>query len=51
MITLSVIVKELVVRAELGVDLVHVFFYDAGNGFIVAVAGFSVLEEYVAVFV
>ena len=47
----AVVVKQLVVRAELFVDLVHVLFNDSGDGVIIFVARLSVLEEDVAVFV
>ena len=45
----AIIVKGLIVGADLGVDLVHIFLYDAGNGVIELVAGFSGLEEDVGV--
>ena len=45
----AVVVEELVVGADLLVDFVHVLLYDAGNGFIVGVAGLSGLEEDVRV--
>ena len=46
----AVVVEELIVGAELGIDLVHVFFHDSRQCVIVLVAGFSVLEEDIAVF-
>ena len=46
----AVVVEELVVGAELGIDLVHIFFHDSRKCVIVLVAGFSVLEEDIAVF-
>ena len=47
----AVVVEELVVGAELGVDLAHVLLNDGGNCLVVLVGGFTVLEEDVAVLV
>ena len=47
----AVVVEELIVGAELGVDLVHILLDDFGKRVIVLVAGLTVLEEGVAVFV
>ena len=47
----AVVVEQLVVGAELGVDLVHVLLDNGGQGLIVLVAGLAVLEEDIAVFV
>ena len=51
MIMRAVVVEQLVVGAELGVDLAHVLFHDGGNGLVVLVGGLTVLEENVAVLV
>ena len=45
----AVVVEQLVIGAQLGVDLAHVLFHDAGDGVVVLVAGLAVLEEDVAV--
>ena len=45
----AVVVEELVVRAELGVDLRHILLHDFGHRFVVLVARLTVLEEDVAV--
>ena len=45
----AVVVEELVVRAELGVDLRHVLLHDLGDRFVVLVRRLTVLEENVAV--
>ena len=47
----SVVVEELVVCTELGVDLVHVGLDDCGQLIVELVAGFPVLEEDVSVLV
>ena len=47
----AVVVEQLVVGAQLGVDLAHVLLDDAGDGVIVLVGGLAVLEEDVAVLV
>ena len=47
----AVVVEELVVGAELAVDLLHVVLDDAGDGLVVLVGGLTVLEEDVAVLV
>ena len=47
----AVVVKQLVIGAELGVDLCHVVFHNARNCIIELVAGLTVLEEYVAILV
>ena len=47
----AVVVEQLVVGAQLGVDLVHVLLHHGGQGGVVAVAGLAVLEEDVAVLV
>ena len=47
----AVVVEQLVVGAELGVDLVHVLLDHGGQRVVVAVAGLAVLEEDVAVLV
>ena len=47
----AVVVKQLIVGAQLLVDLVHVLLHHGGQSVIVAVAGLAVLEEDVAVFV
>ena len=47
----AVVVEELVVGAELAVDLLHVVLDDAGDGLVVLVGGLAVLEEDVAVLV
>ena len=47
----AVVVEELVVGAELGVDLGHAALDDGGKRVIGAVAGLAVLEEHVAVLV
>ena len=43
------VVEQLVIGANLFIDLAQIFLDDAGNGFIVLVAGFSCLEEHVGV--
>ena len=45
----AVVVEQLVVGADLGVDFVHVLLYDCGNRVIVGVAGLTSLEEDVGV--
>ncbi len=45
----AVVVEQLVVRAELGVHLVHVVLDHGGQRIVDAVAGLAVLEEHVAV--
>ncbi len=40
----AVVVEQLVVRANLGVDLVHILLYNRGNRVIIGVTGFSGLE-------
>ncbi len=47
----AVVVEELVVGAQLGVDLGHVGLYDLGESVVVAVGGLAVLEVDVAVLV
>ncbi len=47
----AVVVEELVVGAELGIDLGHVLLDDGGDGVIVLVGGLAVLEEDIAVLV
>ena len=47
----AVVVEELVVGAELLVDLAHVLFHDFGESVVVLVAGLAVLEERIAVLV
>ena len=47
----AVVVEQLIVGAQLGVDLVHVLLHHGGQGGVVAVAGLAVLEEDVAVLV
>ena len=46
----AVVVEELIVCTELFVYLAHVFFNNIGKSIVIFVAGFSVLEEYIAVF-
>ena len=46
----AVVVEQLIVRAELLVDLAHVLFDDCGQLVIVPVAGLTVLEEDITVF-
>ena len=45
----AVVVEQLIVGAQLGVDLVHVLFHHGGQGLVVLVAGLAVLEEDIAV--
>ena len=45
----AVVVEELVVGAQLDVDLVHVLLDDGGQSVVVAVAGLAVLEEDITV--
>ena len=47
----AVVVEELVVGAQLGVDLVHVLLHHGGQRVVVLVAGLAVLEEDVAILV
>ena len=47
----AVVVEQLVVGAELGVNLAHVLLNDFRNRFVILVARLAVLEEYVAVLV
>ena len=47
----AVVVEELVVGAELGIDLGHVLLDDGGHRLVVLVGGLTVLEEDVAVLV
>ena len=47
----AVVVEQLVVGAELFVDLAHVLLNDCGQRVVVLVAGFTVLEEDIAVLV
>ena len=47
----AVVVEELVIGAELGIDLAHVLFNDAGDGLIILVGGLAVLEEDVTILV
>ena len=47
----AVVVEELVVGAELGIDLRHVLLNDLGQGVVVLVGSFAVLEEDIAVLV
>ena len=47
----AIVVEQLVVGAELGIDFIHVLFDNSGKCIVVFVAGFSVLEEDIAVFV
>ena len=47
----AVVVKELVVGAQFGVDLIHVLFYYSGQRVIVLIASLTMLEEDIAVFV
>ena len=46
----AVVVEELIVGAELGVDLAHILFHDGGQRVIVLVARLTMLEEDIAVF-
>ena len=46
----AVLVEEIIVGADLCIDLAHVFFNDSGDRIVVGVASFSVLEEDIAVF-
>ena len=46
----AVVVEELIVCAELFVDLAHIFFNDSGESIVIFVASLSVLEEDIAVF-
>lgn len=45
----SVVVEELVIGADLRIDLVHILFHNGGNRFIVGVGRFSRLEENVRI--
>ena len=47
----AVVVEELVIGAELCVDLRHVLLHDLGDRFVVLVGGLTVLEEDIAVLV
>ena len=47
----AIVVEQLIVGAQLGVDLAHVLLHDAGDGVVVGVAGLAVLEEDIAVLV
>ena len=47
----AIVVEELVVGAQLGIDLAHVLLHDLGEGVIVLVGGLAVLEENIAVLV
>ena len=47
----AVVVEQLIVGAQLFIDLVHVLFNNSGQSIIKLVAGFAVLEENIAVFV
>ncbi len=47
----TVVVEELVISTELGVNLIHVLFYDCGKRVIVLVACLTVLEENISVLV
>ena len=47
----AVVVEQLVVRAELGIDLAHVLLHDRRDRFVVLVGRLTVLEEDVAVLV
>ena len=47
----TIVVEELIVGAQLGVDLVHVLLHHGGQSVVVGVAGLAMLEEDVAVFV
>ena len=47
----AIVVEELIVGAQLGVDLVHVLLHHGGQSVVVGVAGLAMLEEDVAVFV
>ena len=47
----AVVVEQLIVGAELGVDLIHVGLNDLGQRVIILVAGFTMLEEGIAVLV
>ncbi|MPM12584.1 hypothetical protein SDC9_58937 [bioreactor metagenome] len=47
----AVIVKELVIGAQLLVDLIHVLLHHGGQSVIVLIAGLTVLEEDISVFV
>ena len=48
---MTVVVEQLIVGAQLGVDLVHVLLHHGGQSGVVLVAGLAVLEEDVAVLV
>ena len=48
---MAIVVKQLIVGAQLGIDHVHVLLHHGGQLCIVLVAGLAVLEEDVAVFV
>ena len=45
----TVVVEELVISAELLVDLAHVLFDDTGQSVVVFIAGLAVLEEDITV--
>ena len=45
----AVVVEELIVGAQLGIDLAHVLLDDGGNCIVVGVAGLTSLEEDVRV--
>ena len=45
----AVVVEELIITADLLVDLLHITFNDCGNSVVILVAGFSCLEEDVGV--
>ena len=44
-ISSAVVVEQLIVSTNLGINLVHIFLNDCRKGIIVRVAGFSCLEE------
>ena len=45
----AIVIEQLVVGADLGVDAVHIVFHDRGHGVVVFVGGFARLEEDVGV--
>ena len=47
----AVVVEQLIVGAQFCIDFAHVLFHDSRNCFVVLVAGFTMLEEDVAVLV
>ena len=47
----AIVVEELIVGAQLLIDLVHVLLHNVGQGVVVGVAGLTMLEENIAVLV